>query len=39
VLIEALKQLPFDPGFHVGRKVLVCADSGGGAETVRSRLF
>jgi hypothetical protein len=32
VLIEALKQLPFDPGFHVGRKVLVRADSGGGTH-------
>lgn len=29
---EALKQLPWDPGYRVGRKVLVRTDSGGGTH-------
>ena len=32
VLAEALKQLPWDPGYRVGRKVLVRTDSGGGTH-------
>jgi len=32
VLDEALKQLPWDPGYRVGRKVLVRTDSGGGTH-------
>lgn len=32
VLNAALQQLPFDPGYRVGRKVLVRTDSGGGTH-------
>lgn len=32
VLDAALRQLPFDPGYRVGRKVLVRTDSGGGTH-------
>ena len=32
VLAAALKQLPFQPGYRVGRKVLVRTDSGGGTH-------
>lgn len=32
VLIDALAQLPGDPGYRVGRKILVRADAGGGTH-------
>ncbi|TQJ03036.1 DDE family transposase [Amycolatopsis cihanbeyliensis] len=32
VLADALTQLPFQPGYRVGRKVLVRTDSGGGTH-------
>jgi len=39
VLAAAVEQLPWQPGYRVGRKVLVRTDSGGGAHEFLSYLI